>query len=99
MKYLFNFLSLFGFQPIKSKYQQEIKTHNYTHLVSGKDYVLERSEDTQKSHMTATGKNIKSGDCIIVTEADGKCCKYQVEEIDYYSDPPDMWMALLKEVE
>jgi hypothetical protein len=99
MKYLFNFLSLLGFQSIKPKYRVEAKTHNYTHLVCGKDYVIEKSEDTQKSHMTATGQDIKSGDCIIITGADGNNYKYQVEEVDYYSNPPDMWMALLKEVE
>ena len=99
MKYLLSFLSLLGFQPIKSKYRLETKTHNYTHLVCGKDYVLEKSENTGKSQMTATGKNVKSGDCIIITGSDGNSYKYQVEEIDYYSDPPDMWMALLKQVE
>lgn len=47
--------------------------------------------------MTGIGKGIKPGDYLIL-QRDSELCRYQVEEIDYYSDPPDMWMALLKKV-
>ncbi len=81
----------------KSK-QQKNKTHDYTRLVCGRDYVFEPTENQTRGYMTGQGRGIKSGDYIILQNGFGACI-YQVEEIDYYSDPPDMWMALLKKDE
>ncbi|MEI2581633.1 hypothetical protein [Scytonema sp. PRP1] len=47
--------------------------------------------------MTGQGKGIKRGDYIILCNG-SQSCRYQVEEIDYYSEPPDMWIALLNDV-
>ncbi|WP_257236967.1 hypothetical protein [Nostoc sp. 'Peltigera malacea cyanobiont' DB3992] len=47
--------------------------------------------------MTGVGKSVKACDRIILREG-CESYQYQVEEIDYYSDPSDMWMALLKQV-
>ncbi len=79
------------------KFQQN-QTYDYTGLVAGRDYVFEiLDNDCTRGCMTARWKNIKCGDYIILPNASGSQ-KYQVEEIDYYSEPADMWMALLKQV-
>ena len=74
------------------------KTYDYTQLVCGRDYVFEPTENQTEGYMTGQGRGIKSGDYIIFQNG-SSACKYQVEEINYYSDPPDMWMALLKKDE
>ncbi|MDF5728082.1 MAG: hypothetical protein PUP92_08585 [Rhizonema sp. PD38] len=78
--------------------QQKNKTHDYTRLVCGRDYVFEPIDNQTRGYMTGQGRGIKSGDYIIFQNG-SSACKYQVEEIDYYSEPPDMWMALLKKDE
>ncbi|WP_331280993.1 hypothetical protein [Fischerella sp. PCC 9605] len=47
--------------------------------------------------MTAQRRGIKRGDWIILRD-DRYSYRYQVEEIDYYAEPPDMWIALLNQV-
>lgn len=86
--------SLINLLSVKSFKKQQQKTHDYTKLVYGTDYIFEWLEERQQAQMTAQGRGIKSGDRIIlknyaVTEI------YTVEEIDYYSNPSDMWMGLL----
>ncbi|NEQ19655.1 MAG: hypothetical protein F6K28_08885 [Microcoleus sp. SIO2G3] len=90
------FLSLFKFILKKTKHSQT-KTYDYTQYVGGRDYVLEPIDNQAKGYMTGQGKGIKRGDYIILYNG-SKSCRYQVEEIDYYSEPPDMWIALLEKV-
>lgn len=88
------FSSLFNF--ISSKPQRRrSNTHDYTQSVKGRDYVFEFVEGQIKAQMTAQGKGIKRGDYIIL-QNQAYSEQYQVEEIEYYSDPADMWMALLR---
>ena len=47
--------------------------------------------------MTAREKGVKADDYIIL-QIGSESYRYQVEQIDYYSNPPDMWMALIKKV-
>ncbi len=90
------FSSLFSFLLTKPK-QQPNKTYDYTEYVCGRDYVFEPVDEMSKGYMTGQGKGIKRGDYIILKNGSNSC-RYQVEEIDYYSEPPDMWMALLSKV-
>jgi hypothetical protein len=90
------FAPLLGFLSSKTK-QPENKTHDYTKGVSGTDYVFEPVDNLTKGYMTAQRQGVKHGDYIILQNATN-CDRYQVEEIDYYSDPPDMWIALVKKV-
>ncbi len=47
--------------------------------------------------MTGYGTELKIGDYLILQ--DGLYCyRYQIEEIDYYSSPEDMWIASLDRV-
>ncbi len=74
------------------------QTYDYRNLVTGRDYVFETLDnDCTKGYMSARWKSIKCGDYIILGNA-SDTHKYQVEEIDYYSEPSDMWIALLKQV-
>lgn len=45
--------------------------------------------------MTGRGQGIEGGDCLILSNGFDSC-RYRVEKINYYSNPPDMWIALLK---
>ncbi|WP_341530836.1 hypothetical protein WKK05_17120 [Nostoc sp. UHCC 0302] len=77
--------------------KQKNKIHDYSQFVLGSDFVFEPLHEEMKGYMTGMGKGIKPSDYIIL-QLDGILCKYQVEKIDYYSDPSDMWIALLKQV-
>jgi len=81
---------------MKLKLQKQ-KTYDYTNRVNGQDYVFEPGESLNISYMTGHGKGIKPGDFIIL-ELDSNISHYQVEHIDYYLDPPDMWMASLRKI-
>ncbi len=91
-----NFLSLFSLVSSKSKHQKN-KTHDYSRFISGQDYVFEILEGSIQGYMTGQGKDIKPGDYILLQKG-SESYRYRVEEIDYYSNPSDMWIALLKEV-
>jgi hypothetical protein len=67
------------------------RTHNFTDQVEGVNYVLEAIEGS-RSQMTGYGKGIKPGDYIILTKDK---IRYRVEAIDYYTDPPNLWTAIL----
>ncbi|MDH6060502.1 hypothetical protein NWP17_08635 [Chrysosporum bergii ANA360D] len=95
------FMSLVGYWLAEVKFFQnqankKQKIHDYTQSVRGRDYVFELTNEGTAGYMTAVGKGIKSGDQIIL-QLGSHSYVYQVEEIDYYSDPPDMWIALLKQ--
>ncbi|MBD6615231.1 hypothetical protein FNW02_05050 [Komarekiella sp. 'clone 1'] len=77
--------------------KQKNRVHDYSQFVWGSDYVFEAINGELGGYMTGQGKGIKPNDYIILQRG-SKSYKYQVEEIDYYCDPPDMWMALLKQV-
>ncbi|MBF2073727.1 MAG: hypothetical protein IGS50_08190 [Synechococcales cyanobacterium C42_A2020_086] len=73
------------------------RTHNYTQHLQGTHYVIEPIADdpqNQRFCMTGTGQGIRSQDYILLTEAAG-CVRYRVEEINYYCDTPDFWIAQL----
>ncbi|MBC1238289.1 MULTISPECIES: hypothetical protein [Nostoc] len=82
--------------PLK-EFKQQTKIHDYSQQVSGSDYIFERLNEGTIGYMTGVGNGIKASDRIILRQ-DNKSYQYQIEEIDYYSYPSDMWMALLKQV-
>ncbi|MHC5610202.1 MAG: hypothetical protein ACYTXA_04035 [Nostoc sp.] len=77
--------------------KQKNKIHDYSQQVWGTDYVFEDLNEGIMGYMTGVGKTIKPGDRIILRKG-CEFYQYQVQEIDYYSNPSDMWMALLKQV-
>ncbi|AKG24485.1 hypothetical protein [Calothrix sp. 336/3] len=76
--------------------QRKTKVYDCTEFVCGQDYVLETTDDG--SYITAQFRGVKAGDHIILNNGSGSQ-RYRVEEIDYYSEPSDMWTALLKVAE
>ena len=71
------------------------KTHDYTQYKSGIDYFFEVAYPADTAIMTGRGMGIKSKDYFLLS-VDGRICKYQVEEVDYYSKPSNMWIVSLK---
>ena len=69
------------------------KTHNYTNIICGKDFTLEIANDGLTGDMIGQG-HIKEGDYIVITISD----KYRVIEVEYYSEPPDMWRGTVYRV-
>ncbi|MEH2057780.1 MAG: hypothetical protein V7K97_16785 [Nostoc sp.] len=98
MNLSFSFLNKLNLiiSPIKELKRQK-KIHDYSQQVSGSDYVFESINEGMIGYMTGVGKGIKPCDRIILRQG-CESYQYQVEEIDYYSDPSDMWIALLKQV-
>lgn len=73
------------------------KTHRYNHGQLGSEFFLEQSSTIPISYMTAQGGRVCQGDYIDIDTPTGHLT-FQVNEIEYYSDPADMWMAQLREV-
>jgi hypothetical protein len=92
-----NFFSLLSFLFNQPKPHKK-KTYDYTDYVCGRDYVFELIEDKPDScYMTAQSKGIKLGDRIILKNG-STIGLYEIAEIEYYSEPSDMWMALVTKV-
>ncbi|NMG20010.1 hypothetical protein DP116_11290 [Brasilonema bromeliae SPC951] len=91
------FSSFYNFILRKTE-KKHSKTYDYTQYVSGRDYIFESIDNQAKGYMTGQGTGIKRGDYIILCHS-SRTCRYQVEDIDYYSEPPNMWIALLQEVD
>jgi hypothetical protein len=81
---------------VKSK-RRQYKIHAYRNHKNSTAFFLEASnEDPLKFYMTAFGADIEKDDFIVIEDYSFSTV-YRVESIDYYLDPPDLWMALLAE--
>ena len=74
-------------------------THNYTRHVQDDHYVIEAAiaapdDGCDRFTMTSYGDRVRAGDVILLRQ-NGEKVRYQVEQIDYYCDQPDLWTALL----
>ena len=72
------------------------KVHDYRIYEHGIDYFFGIAHPADTAMMTGTGRGIKIKDWFLLS-IDGRVCKYQVEEIDYYASP-DFWIVSLKKV-
>lgn len=70
-------------------------THDFTSHQCGIDYYFEYSSLNAKACMTGQGKGIKPNDYILL-QLNSTLQRYQIEIIDYYSQPSNVWIALLK---
>jgi hypothetical protein len=77
------------------------KIHNYTAQIKGEHYFIELADPAEspqstaaKFYMTAHGAGLTRHDYILLQTETGTT-QYQIEAIDYYSDPPTLWTALL----
>lgn len=75
--------------PSSSKH----KTHNFADQIESVNYEFEKI-DSHTAQMTGYGRGVNPRDYIILTK---ERIRYRVEAIEYYSDPPNLWTALLIE--
>lgn len=81
--------------PIFKLFQCPYKTHRYDVCDSPPNFVINVMENrTNYYSMTAQGPHIRPGDYIEITQPD-QWVTYQVDTIEYYSVPSDMWIAVL----
>jgi hypothetical protein len=73
------------------------KTHDYSQDREGIDYFIEPAQNEPGWYLTSHGR-VKKGDRIILQQ-EGRLRQYQIEEIDRYSDRPDLFISLLKELD
>lgn len=94
-----DFLSVLKEQQnfLKTAFQRKQRVHDYSPFKSGQDYAFELIESGTKGYMTGQARGVEVGDYILIREESG-LSQYQVEQIDYYMSPPDMWIALLKKI-
>lgn len=69
-----------------------MKTHDYTNRHWGHDYTFSPIDNGAKGELMGWGTGIEAGDYLIIQNGDGST-RYQVEEIEYFSNPKDMWKA------
>jgi MioC protein len=81
----------------QSQQRRTRKIRDYTGYEPGRDYLFESIDGGAGGYMTGQGKGIERGDYLILPDGSGTS-RYRVDEIDYYSNPSDMWIALLKPV-
>ena len=68
------------------------KTHDYSRRCWGHDYTFDPIDNGLRGAMMGWGHGLKQGDYLILENKD-KSTRYQIEKIDYFSDPNDMWSA------
>lgn len=73
------------------------KTHRYNHSQLGSEFFLDSNATIPISYMTAQGGGVREGDYVDIDMPSGHL-KFQISEIEYYSDPADMWMAQLHQM-
>lgn len=78
------------------------RIHDFTRQTLEQDYCFGNADVESSTcpqfYMTGVGANIRQNDRIVLHQ-DAGATLYQVEQIDYYSNVPNLWMALLSRVE
>ena len=85
-----------GLNAFVRRSQPSYNLHDYTHHQPS-EYALEFIAEDSKYHMTGQGMGICQGDRILLCQ-DGQTTRYQVQAIEYYASPSDLWTALLIKV-
>jgi hypothetical protein len=85
--------------PSSKKLVRQARVHDYSQYQPGVDYVVEAAQEagSLSGYLTGQGRDIQQGDYILL-HWDGSLTKCRIEKIDYYINPPDMWMALIVRV-
>jgi hypothetical protein len=85
-----------GLNAFVRRSQPSYNVHDYTqHQPS--EYTIEFIAEANKYHMTGQGRGICQGDRILLCQ-DGQTTRYQVQSIEYYASPSNLWAALLIKV-
>lgn len=71
------------------------KTYHYNFYDFQTNFVIHSLAENRDTYaMTAQGAHVQPGDFIEITQPEYNA-KYQVDHIEYYSEPSDMWIAVL----
>jgi hypothetical protein len=85
----------YSISSLLQDWKQKLKTHHYQASGRGVDFFLEESSDNSKEfYMTSHKSRVKKTDLIKIHGSSGSQT-YKVLDIDYYTDPSEMWMARL----
>lgn len=78
---------------------RENKTRIFTYIAcnAGQTFVLDLTPDTNTCYMTSQQAGVKSGDQVQIYDPD-KISTYQIQEIEYYENPSDAWIAKLQKI-
>lgn len=80
----------------RKPYHRAQTVHDLSHHRDGEDYVLDPVSETQ-AYLTGHAENVRPGDLLVLVHKHS-VIQYRVEQIEYYSDPPHLWMALVSQL-
>jgi hypothetical protein len=83
-------------QSLSNPSQRLNKTHHYKVSNDCHNHVFVPKDGGIRAYMTEQGQGVEPGDYLILQKG-STSNRYQVDKINYYSSPPDMWIALLKQ--
>lgn len=86
---------LTGWMGFSQPFRTSGKVYDYTQHQPDLDYIIEPAERPGQCYMTGQGKKIRPGDRILL-QHNQQHQTYIVKEIDYYTNPSNMWIALLE---
>jgi hypothetical protein len=78
---------------VATKDKVRVRVHHYQLADKGVEFVCESASQGYQL-MTAQRSGVKCGDRIAFHDSSGTQ-EYRVADIEYYCDPPDMWIAKL----
>ncbi|OLP17044.1 hypothetical protein BST81_16905 [Leptolyngbya sp. 'hensonii'] len=70
------------------------RTFDYRHYQNGSDFFFDAVDEDQ-AYITIQESYLKQGDFLIL-KVDDQLVYYRIEQIDYYSELPDLWIALIR---
>lgn len=73
-----------------------IETHDYTVRHWGHDYTFKPIDGGMKGSIIGWGSGLKDGDYLLLEDPRGGSSRYQIDSIEYFSNPSDMWSANVK---
>lgn len=75
--------------------RNEAKIFSYDACNIGQTFALETNSDAGFTYMTCQQAGMQAGDWVRMMHPH-KTTMYQIQEIEYYEEPSDMWMAKLR---
>lgn len=81
-----------------NQFKRPLKTFHHHPDDVNQEFVIDSIEDKPGFYqITAQGPRVKPGESIEI-EQFGQYLTYQVDNIEYYTEPSDMWMAILHKI-
>lgn len=79
------------------KLPRKRRVHDFTNAKRDSDYIFEAIADGTKAYMTGQGRGVKPGDYLLL-RMNGDTDRYEIEQVEYYASPADVWIAQLIKV-